>query len=82
MLHTCAARFDVTGNFENFLDFGVKQGLKEKEKEKEKPVQAATGSPRTGDQWKRRRSSAQFPSSPPAAAWRAASQRFPSWNRG
>ena len=28
MLHACAARFDVTGNLENFLDFEVnKQGL-------------------------------------------------------
>ena len=23
MLHACAARFDVTENIENFLDFGV-----------------------------------------------------------
>jgi hypothetical protein len=29
MFHACAARFDVTENLENFLDFGVnKQGLK------------------------------------------------------
>jgi len=25
MLHACAARFDVTENLENFLDFGVNE---------------------------------------------------------